>query len=145
MADEVYQNYINGQWVDGYDVTSNINPSDISDIVGSYAKGDSGDCLSAIAAANKAFEGWSQSGLEQRKVILDKIGAELIARSAEIGEVLAREEGKTLAEGVGEVVRSGQFFQYYAAEVLRLMGESTSSVRPGVDVEVHREPLGVVG
>ena len=145
MADKVYQNYINGQWVDGYDVTININPSDISDIVGLYSKGDSGDCLSAIAVANEAFEGWSQSGLEQRKVILDKIGAELIARSAEIGEVLAREEGKTLAEGIGEVVRSGQFFQYYAAEVLRLMGENTVSVRPGVDVEVHREPLGVVG
>ena len=76
---------------------------------------------------------------------MDKIGAELIARSSEIGEILAREEGKTLAEGIGEVARSGQFFQYYGAEVLRLMGENTASVRPGVDVEVHREPLGVIG
>ena len=77
--------------------------------------------------------------------MLDFIGAELIARSAEIGEILAREEGKTRAEGVGEVYRSGQFFQYYGAEALRLMGENTQSVRPGVDVEVHREALGVVG
>ena len=76
---------------------------------------------------------------------MDKIGAELITRSSEIGEILAREEGKTLAEGIGEVARSGQFFQYYGAEVLRLMGENTASVRPGVDVEVHREPLGVIG
>ena len=83
--------------------------------------------------------------MEQRKTVLDKIGAELIARSSEIGEILAREEGKTLAEGIGEVARSGQFFQYYGAEVLRLMGENTASVRPGVDVEVHREPLGVIG
>ena len=83
--------------------------------------------------------------MEQRKTFLDKIGAELIARSSEIGEILAREEGKTLAEGIGEVARSGQFFQYYGAEVLRLMGENTASVRPGVDVEVHREPLGVIG
>jgi aldehyde dehydrogenase (NAD+) len=83
--------------------------------------------------------------LEQRKAVLDKIGAELITRSSEIGEILAREEGKTLAEGIGEVARSGQFFQYYGAEALRLMGENTASVRPGVDVEVHREPLGVIG
>ena len=145
MSSEVYKNYINGEWVDGYDVINNINPSDTSDVVGHYAKANSGHCLEAIAAANTAFDSWSQSGLEQRKNILDFIGAELIARKEEIGAVLAREEGKTLAEGVGEVGRSGQFFQYYGAEALRLMGENTASVRPGVDVEVHREPLGVVG
>jgi len=126
-------------------VIENINPSDTSDVVGLYAKASPQDCLAAIAAANTAFDGWSQSGLEQRKQILDFIGAELIARSGEIGEILAREEGKTRAEGVGEVHRSGQFFQYYGAEALRLMGENTQSVRPGVDVEVHREALGVIG
>lgn len=145
MTNEVYRNYINGDWVEGYDEIVNVNPSDTSDIVGRYAKANADHCLAAIQAANAAFESWSQSALEQRKTSLDMIGAELIARSGEIGEILAREEGKTLAEGVGEVARSGQFFQYYGAEVLRLMGENTASVRPGVDVEVHREPLGVVG
>ena len=145
MSHEIFQNYINGQWVGSSAAIENINPSDTSDIVGHYAKASSEDCLAAIAAANAAFADWSQSGLEQRKQVLDFIGAELIARSAEIGEILAREEGKTRAEGVGEVYRSGQFFQYYGAEALRLMGENTQSVRPGVDVEVHREALGVVG
>ncbi|UVW36154.1 aldehyde dehydrogenase family protein [SAR92 clade bacterium H455] len=145
MSHEVFQNYINGQWVGSSAVIENINPSDTSDVVGHYAKATPEDCLAAIAAANTAFADWSQSGLEQRKLVLDFIGAELIARSAEIGEILAREEGKTRAEGVGEVYRSGQFFQYYGAEALRLMGENTQSVRPGVDVEVHREALGVVG
>lgn len=73
------------------------------------------------------------------------IGDELIARKEELGELLSREEGKPLAEGIGEVNRSGQFFHYYAAEVLRQMGETAASVRPGVDIEVHREPVGVVG
>jgi aldehyde dehydrogenase (NAD+) len=141
----MFQNYINGQWVGSSAVIENINPSDTSDVVGHYAKASSEDCLAAIAAANTAFDDWSQSGLEQRKQVLDFIGAELIARSGEIGEILAREEGKTRAEGVGEVHRSGQFFQYYGAEALRLMGENTQSVRPGVDVEVHREALGVIG
>jgi len=145
MANDIFNNYINGQWVGSNAVIKNINPSDISDTVGEYAKASSEQCQYAIAAANQAFDGWSQSGLEQRKAILDFIGAELIARKEEIGAILAREEGKTLAEGVGEVGRSGQFFQYYGAEALRLMGENTASVRPGVDVEVHREPLGVVG
>jgi len=145
MSQEMFQNYINGQWVGSAAFIENINPSDTSDVVGHYAKASPEDCLTAIAAANTAFDGWSQSGLEQRKQILDFIGAELIARSGEIGEILAREEGKTRAEGVGEVYRSGQFFQYYGAEALRLMGENTQSVRPGVDVEVHREALGVIG
>ena len=145
MTNDVHLNFINGQWKEGYETIENINPSDVSDIVGLYAKANSADCEAAIQAASGAFVDWSQSALEQRKAVLDKIGAELIARSTEIGEILAREEGKTLAEGIGEVARSGQFFQYYGAEVLRLMGENTASVRPGVDVEVHREPLGVVG
>ena len=145
MSQTMFQNYINGQWVGSSAVIENINPSDTSDVVGHYAKASSEDCLAAIAAANTAFDDWSQSGLEQRKQVLDFIGAELIARSGEIGEILAREEGKTRAEGVGEVHRSGQFFQYYGAEALRLMGENTQSVRPGVDVEVHREALGVIG
>ncbi|MDA9687346.1 aldehyde dehydrogenase family protein [bacterium] len=145
MGQTMFQNYINGQWVGSSTAIENINPSDTSDVVGHYAKGSSEDCLAAIEAANVAFDDWSQSGLEQRKQVLDFIGAELIARSGEIGEILAREEGKTRAEGVGEVYRSGQFFQYYGAEALRLMGENTQSVRPGVDVEVHREALGVIG
>lgn len=145
MTNDIHLNYINGEWKEGYDTIENINPSDVSDVVGFYAKANSSDCEAAIHAASTAFSDWSQSALEQRKTVLDKIGAELIARSSEIGEILAREEGKTLAEGIGEVARSGQFFQYYGAEVLRLMGENTASVRPGVDVEVHREPLGVIG
>jgi aldehyde dehydrogenase (NAD+) len=145
MTNDIHLNYINGEWKEGYDTIENTNPSDVTDVVGLYAKANSADCEAAIQAASSAFSDWSQSALEQRKAVLDKIGAELITRSSEIGEILAREEGKTLAEGIGEVARSGQFFQYYGAEVLRLMGENTASVRPGVDVEVHREPLGVIG
>ncbi len=144
MSVGAFKNFIDGQWVAGESVIANINPSDTSDTVGEYARATAADGLAAIEAANRAFGDWAQSGLEQRKAILDFIGNELIARKDEIGAVLAREEGKTLAEGVGEVGRSGQFFQYYAAETLRLMGENTASVRPGVDVDVQREPLGVV-
>jgi aldehyde dehydrogenase (NAD+) len=59
--------------------------------------------------------------------------------------LLAREEGKTLAEGVGETVRAGQIFLFFAAECVRLSGEKIASVRPGIDIEVTREPVGVVG
>ena len=145
MKDKKHSNFINGEWIDSKVYITNSSPSDLEDIIGLYAQADAAECEKAVTAAKEAAPAWSESGLEQRKKILDMIGAELIERSAEIGRILAREEGKTIAEGTGEVFRSGQFFQYYAAETLRQMGEIADSVRPGVDVEVRRESLGVIG
>ena len=69
----------------------------------------------------------------------------MLARREELGTLLAREEGKTLAEGIGEAARAGNIFKYFAQEALRLAGGKLASVRPGVDVEVTREPVGTVG
>src|SRR6201999_4085771 len=70
---------------------------------------------------------------------------ETLARKKEPGGLLAREKGKTLPEGIGEVARAGQIFAFFAGEALRLMGEKAASVRPGLDVEITREPVGVIG
>lgn len=145
MSDSVFRNYIAGEWVDGAGTVANVSPADTSDIIGHYAQADAAQTEAAIAAAIKGQEAWQCSGLEHRYSVLMAVGDELIARKDELGRILAREEGKTLAEGVGEIYRSGQFFHYYAAEVLRQMGETADSVRPGVEVETRREPVGVVG
>ena len=143
MASSIFSNYINGAWVEGASSIVNRSPADTEDVVGRYAQADADQVDRAIAAA-AAQPAWARSGLEERWRVLMAIGDELIARKAELGEQLSREEGKTLAEGVGEVHRSGQFFHYYAAEVLRQLGETADSVRPGVEIEVRREPVGVV-
>ncbi|MBY4675395.1 aldehyde dehydrogenase family protein [Marinobacterium arenosum] len=146
MSDSVFRNYIAGEWVEGNNGSvANISPADTSDLIGYYAQADKAQTEAAIAAAAKGQIEWAKSGLEQRYAVLMAIGDELIARKDELGAILAREEGKTLAEGVGETYRSGQFFHYYAAEVLRQMGETADSVRPGVEIETRREPVGVVG
>jgi aldehyde dehydrogenase (NAD+) len=72
------------------------------------------------------------------------IGNKLMERSAELGTLLSREEGKPLAEGKGEIYRAGQFFTYYAAEVLRQIGDTADSVRPNIEIDVRREPVGTV-
>jgi aldehyde dehydrogenase (NAD+) len=138
-------NFINGEWSNNGQAFDSINPSNINDCLGSFSAATSDDCNLAIQSAKNAFQKWSLSSLEERKKILDFIGSELIAKSPELGEIIAKEEGKPLAEGIGEVYRSGQFFQYFGAEVLRQMGEITSSVRANINVEVTREPLGVIG
>ncbi|NIV18223.1 MAG: aldehyde dehydrogenase family protein [Woeseiaceae bacterium] len=145
MTDNTFSNYIGGEWTHSDRTIENVNPSDTSDVIGRYASATPAEALQAVDAAREAFSGWSQSGLEERKAILDAIGDELIARKDELGRLLSREEGKPLAEGIGEVGRAGQFFQYFGAEVLRQMGEHAASVRPGVDIDVTREPLGVIG
>jgi len=138
-------NYINGQWISGETTIPNINPSDTRETIGEFAQASVNQVEEAIDSAAVAQKVWEASGLEQRYNVLMSIGTALMDRSVELGELLCREEGKTLPEGKGEVYRAGQFFTYYAAEVLRQMGDICDSVRPGVEVQVSREPVGVVG
>lgn len=142
---EIYPNLINGSWVEGRDVILNVNPSEKDKVVGRYARADSASAEAAIAAAREVFPAWSTGAIEQRANILDTVGGALLQRQQELGKLLASEEGKTLKEAVGEVVRAGRIFKFFAAEALRINGEILDSVRPGVRVEITREPVGVVG
>ncbi len=139
------KNLIAGNWVDGARTTRNINPSDTRDVVGEFGQADAAQTREAIAAAQAAFAAWSVSTPQQRFDILDAAGSEILARRAELGDLLAREEGKTLPEATGEVARAGNIFKFFAGEALRTGGEVLPSVRPGVGVEITREPVGVVG
>ena len=139
------QNLIGGQWRAAAAETENRNPAHPDDLIGRYARGDAADVAQAVAAAAEAFDGWAGASPQFRADILDRAGQILLSRSAEIGRVLAREEGKTLAEATGEATRAGHLFKFFAGEALRLAGDAIASIRAGVDVEVTREPLGVVG
>lgn len=139
------KNFIAGEWLEGADVNLNINPSDTHDVVGEYARADAAQATMAVDAAFEAALGWARSTAEVRSDALDRIGSEILARREELGRLLAREEGKTLPEGIGEVVRAGRVFKFFAGEALRLSGERLASIRPGVEADVRREPEGVVG
>jgi acyl-CoA reductase-like NAD-dependent aldehyde dehydrogenase len=141
---ELHKNLIAGEWVEG-EAIPNYNPSNTNDIVGHYARATADDANRAIAAAKAAFPAWSRSGPLERHAILRKAADEILARKDELGRLLSQEEGKTLAEGVGETIRAAQIFDFFAGEVLRLAGETLPSVRPGITVDVTREGVGVVG
>jgi alpha-ketoglutaric semialdehyde dehydrogenase len=142
---DVHANLIGGEWVEGPGLVRNINPANTDEVLGEYSSADAEQTEQAIAAARAAFPSWSMSGIQQRSDILDRIGSEILARKEELGMLLSREEGKTLAEGMGEVARAGSIFKFFAGEALRLGGETMPSVRTGIQVEVSREPVGVVG
>jgi alpha-ketoglutaric semialdehyde dehydrogenase len=140
-----YKNFIAGEWVEGPSVTRDVNPSDTNDVVGEYAQADAGQTGAAIEAAHAAFAAWSRTTPQERHDILLRVSSEILARRDELGRLLSREEGKTLPEAVGEATRAGQIFDFFAGEALRIPGEKFASVRPNVDIEVTREPVGVVG
>lgn len=141
----IQKNFINGAWVDGSGVIENVNPSDVTDIVGLYAQADASQAVEAISAARAALPKWRTATPQQRADALDFVGTELLARRQELGQLLSREEGKILAEGVGEVTRAGQVFKFYAQEALRVAGELLPSLRLGITADVRHEPVGVVG
>ena len=140
-----FRNFIGGEWRETAAASANINPSDISDVIGYAAESDAAEIDHAVGAAKAAAVSWSASTPQQRFDVLDFIGSELLARKDDLGHLLAREEGKTLAEGIAETARAGQIFKFFAGEALREGGEAMASVRPGVGVEITRSPVGVVG
>ena len=141
----LHRNFINGEWLEGKGVRENVNPSDLSDIVGEYAQADKAQTEAAIAAAKAAQPAWAAATPQVRADALEFIGTELMARKDEIGRLLSREEGKPLSNGIAETTRAAQIFKFFAQETLRVEGVAVSSVRPGVDVLVTREAVGVVG
>jgi acyl-CoA reductase-like NAD-dependent aldehyde dehydrogenase len=145
MTESVHGNYINGAWATPPQAQKDINPSDISDVVGLYAHADTAQVESAVAAGRAAGPGWAASSPQQRFDVLDFVGSEILARKQELGALLAREEGKVLPEATGEVTRAGFLFKFFAGEALRYGGEHLSSVRPGIEIDILRQPIGVVG
>ena len=141
----MHKNLIAGQWLDGAGVRENFNPSDTNELVGLYAQASADDTRMAIEAAEQAQPLWAAKSSQQRADALDMIGTELLQRCQELGTLLAREEGKTLPEAVAEVTRAGQIFKFFAGEALRIQGEHLDSIRPGIEVDVLRQPVGVVG
>ncbi len=144
---DIYQNLINGEWVDSVsgETFTNINPADRDDVVGDFQDSTVADIEAAVAAAQQARAGWRALGAPRRGEILAR-AARLIDRDLEkIAAGLTREEGKTLPEARGETARAVQIFDYFAGEGRRLSGETTPSEFDRTLLYTVREPLGVVG
>ncbi|HYD25193.1 MAG TPA: aldehyde dehydrogenase family protein [Croceibacterium sp.] len=137
--------FIGGEWTGADGALESLNPSNTNDVVARFPSGGAAEVDRAVAAASEAFPAWSQASPEVRSDLLDKVAATIFARANELGELLAREEGKTRAEGIGETLRAARIFRYFAGEALRRHGQTLESTRPGLDVATYREALGVVG
>ncbi len=137
-------------WIDGEKVAADrpsesLNPSDTREVVARTPDGGEAEVNVAVAAAKAAYPAWSEASPEVRSDILDRAGTLVMERREALGRLLSREEGKTLAEGIGETVRAGRILKYFAGEALRLHGQNLASVRPGVEIQTYRQAVGVYG
>jgi alpha-ketoglutaric semialdehyde dehydrogenase len=142
---ETLSHLINGVTVSSGASGESVNPSNLDDVVARYPKGGAAEVDDAVEAARAAFPGWSEASPEVRSDVLDRAGSIIMGRAKELGTLLSREEGKTLAEGTGEVMRAARVLKYFAGEALRRHGRTLESTRPSIDVETYREPVGVFG
>ncbi|HZV84012.1 MAG TPA: aldehyde dehydrogenase family protein [Brevundimonas sp.] len=137
-------------WIDGQRVAADrpsesVNPSDTREIVAHVPDGGVAEVDAAVSAARGAFPAWSEASPEVRSDVLDRAGTLVMERREALGRLLSREEGKTLAEGIGETVRAGRILKYFAGEALRVHGQNLASVRPGVEIQTYRQAVGVFG
>ncbi|WP_445504815.1 aldehyde dehydrogenase family protein [Microvirga sp. G4-2] len=139
------KNLIGGTWTGGSDTLEIRNPSNLDEVVGTYGMATAADVNAAFAAARRAQPAWRGATIEQRSMALDAISRMIFEQKDRLAEIMAREGGKTIPDALGEVVRAGHIARFFAGEALRIPGEKMGSVRPGVDVEITREPVGVVG
>lgn len=136
---------IDGHFVAGDEFSENRNPSNTDDLIGLYARGQQKDVDAAIAAAAEAFTKWSSTRPAERSAALQRISVGITAREAELADMLAREEGKTLAEATGEVKRAAATFSYYAGEILHAQGAVYQSLATPASIQTVHRPVGVVG
>ncbi|MCV7214942.1 aldehyde dehydrogenase family protein [Mycobacterium crocinum] len=136
---------IAGEWRSGSgDQISSVNPARPSVVVAEGGCATAADVDSAVAAAGEALKSWAGIPIHQRGAVLLEAAA-VVERHAEAwGLELAIEEGKTKAEGVGEVRRAAQILRYYGNEGDRQAGEIFASPRAGEQILVTRKPIGVV-
>jgi aldehyde dehydrogenase (NAD+) len=140
------QHLVGGTWFDGNgDTLRSVNPSRPSIVVAEGTSATVSDIDAAIKAASSALSSWAAAPLHQRGAVL-MAAADVVDRNAEAwGLELATEEGKTKAEGIGEVRRAAQILRYYGNEGDRQSGEIYVSPRAGEQILVTRKPVGVVG
>ncbi|MGP9649697.1 aldehyde dehydrogenase family protein [Glutamicibacter sp. AOP38-B1-38] len=143
---ESLRQYLNGVWLPGNaSELSSTSAADSSLIVAAGQAADANQVVEAFEAANAAKAGWAATPMAERASYLLRASAYLTEHADRIGTELTREEGKTLAEGIGEVRRAAQILSYYAGEAERSAGTMFQSPRAGEQILVSHKPLGVLG
>lgn len=138
-----YPLHINGKAVETEKKLSSTNPSNPSEIVGTFSQASVKEADDAMDAATKAFESWKSVCPQKRARHLFKAAAIMRARKFEFAAWLVIEIGKNWAEADGDVAEAIDFCEFYGREMIRLSGPQPLTPYQGEENELQYIPLGV--
>jgi len=147
MAESVFKNFINGEWVASKSgqTFENRNPADTADLVGVFQKSNAEDVKDAVDAAAEAYKKWRLVPAPKRGEILYRVATRLLKEKETCSQDMTREMGKVLAETRGDVQEAIDMTFYMAGEGRRLFGQTTPSELGNKFCMTVRQPLGVCG
>ena len=136
--------YIDGEFVagEGRRTQDVINPATL-EVLGQLPHATEADLDRALAAAQRAFESWKKSSPMDRSAILRKVATLSRERAKEIGRNMTLDQGKPLAEAIGEVSSCAEHADWHAEECRRIYGRVIPPRNADVRQIVVREPIGV--
>ena len=135
--------YIDGAWVGtpSRPVTNPVNGVELAKVpVMSTA-----ETTQAVEAAERAFPAWAKLTAKQRSNILRKWFELIAANREDLALILTSEQGKPLAEALGEVDIGGAYVEFFAEEARRVYGETIPTQRPDARLLAIKQPIGVCG
>lgn len=136
--------YINGKWLEGSEGTFEVKNPATGEILATVQKGGEKETKEAIQAANKAFEGWSQTSPAERAKLMNKM-ADLVENDSErLAKIMTMEQGKPLSQAAAEIQTNVENLRWNAAEGQRILGDIVPSPTTN-QWQARKQPVGVVG
>lgn len=139
------ENYINGHWVSGSAGQLEIRNPANGELIAKTADGDAADAVSAVEAAAAAFKSWSKIPAKERSNLLRRWYELILENADDLARLMTWEQGKPLAESIGEVKYGAAFVEFYAEECKRVMGATIPTIAADRRLQTYKQPVGVVG
>ncbi|MCH1541804.1 MAG: aldehyde dehydrogenase family protein [Alphaproteobacteria bacterium] len=136
-----YKLLINGALVDGAATMPVLNPA-TEEVLADCPTASEAQLNEAVEAAQAGFQIWKNTPIEERRAKLGEIADIIEANSEELARILTQEQGKPLEDAMGEIMGASMFFRYFQSLDLPVEVLEDSDTQR---VEIHRNPLGVVG
>jgi succinate-semialdehyde dehydrogenase/glutarate-semialdehyde dehydrogenase len=139
--------FVDGRWVAAASgETAEATSPATGEAIGTVPQGDRADAQRAIAAANRAFDGWSRLTAFERAAKMHAVGDVIESRRDELARTLTLDQGKPLrSEAYDEVDELVEYWRMAAEDAKRLGGELPNSFSPGKRVMLVRRARGAVG
>ena len=139
------ENYINGHWVAGGAGQLEVRNPANGELIAKAADGNAADATAAVEAAAAAFNSWSKIPAKERANLLRRWYQLILENSEDLARLMTTEQGKPLAEAIGEVKYGASFVEFYAEECKRVMGATIPTVAADRRLQTYKQPVGVVG